>query len=193
MNNIFKSDPHIFEESPISKKIFANTKVAWLWLVARLYIGWIWLNAGWGKVRSDAWIGENSGAAITGFVKGALEKAEGPRPDVTSWYAWFLENVVLTNAEVWSYLVAWGEVLVGAALILGAFTGIAVFFGLVMNFSFLFAGTVSSNPVMVVIGIGLVLAWRVAGYIGLDRYLLPLLGTPWRPGSLVKKGFFRRN
>lgn len=30
------------------------------------------------------------------------------------------------------------------------------------------------------------LAWRVAGYYGVDRYLLPLLGTPWT-GSLAKK------
>jgi hypothetical protein len=26
----------------------------------------------------------------------------------------------------------------------------------------------------------LILAWKNAGYIGLDRYLLPLLGTPWK-------------
>jgi thiosulfate dehydrogenase [quinone] large subunit len=24
------------------------------------------------------------------------------------------------------------------------------------------------------------LAWRVAGYYGVDRWLLPMLGTPWR-------------
>jgi len=30
------------------------------------------------------------------------------------------------------------------------------------------------------------LAWRVAGYYGVDRWLLPLLGTPWT-GSLSKK------
>jgi len=29
-------------------------------------------------------------------------------------------------------------------------------------------------------GFLLVLAWKTAGYIGLDRFLLPLLGTPWR-------------
>jgi hypothetical protein len=28
--------------------------------------------------------------------------------------------------------------------------------------------------------IGLMLGWKVAGYYGLDRYLLPFLGTPWR-------------
>ena len=27
--------------------------------------------------------------------------------------------------------------------------------------------------------IGLILAWRVAGYYGVDRYLLPMLGVPW--------------
>ena len=28
------------------------------------------------------------------------------------------------------------------------------------------------------------LAWKVAGYYGLDRYLLPMLGTPWHRGTL---------
>lgn len=28
----------------------------------------------------------------------------------------------------------------------------------------------------------LVLAWKTAGWIGLDRWLLAALGTPWRPG-----------
>jgi thiosulfate dehydrogenase (quinone) large subunit len=32
----------------------------------------------------------------------------------------------------------------------------------------------------------LILAWRIAGYYGVDRYLLPLLGTPWT-GSLAKR------
>jgi thiosulfate dehydrogenase (quinone) large subunit len=26
----------------------------------------------------------------------------------------------------------------------------------------------------------LILAWKNAGYIGLDYFLLPMLGTPWR-------------
>jgi hypothetical protein len=30
-----------------------------------------------------------------------------------------------------------------------------------------------------------ILAWRVAGYYGVDRWLLPLLGTPWT-GTLTK-------
>ena len=30
----------------------------------------------------------------------------------------------------------------------------------------------------------LVLAWKTAGWIGVDRWLLPAVGTPWRPGRL---------
>jgi thiosulfate dehydrogenase [quinone] large subunit len=33
------------------------------------------------------------------------------------------------------------------------------------------------------VAILLILGWKVAGYYGLDRYLLPALGTPWRPGK----------
>jgi thiosulfate dehydrogenase [quinone] large subunit len=53
-----------------------------------------------------------------------------------------------------------------------------------MNLNYLLAGTVSINPVLFVGGIGLILAWKVAGYIGLDRFVLPKLGTPWQPGEL---------
>ena len=75
----------------------------------------------------------------------------------------FLENVALPNAKLFSYLVAYGEVLVGLGLILGLLTGIAAFFGSVMNASFLFAGTVSTNPLLFILATWLVLAWKVAG------------------------------
>jgi thiosulfate dehydrogenase (quinone) large subunit len=71
---------------------------------------------------------------------------------------------------------------VGVALLTGALTGIAAFFGALMNMSFLLAGSGSSNPIMFTMAVGLMLAWKVAGYYGLDRYLLPALGTPWRRG-----------
>ncbi|MCR4274913.1 MAG: DoxX family membrane protein [Candidatus Campbellbacteria bacterium] len=167
------------EESPISHFLFNNTKVAWFWLFVRLYVGYEWLVAGWAKVTSDAWVGSGAGGAITGFLTKALTKTAGAHPDVQGWYADFLQNVVLAYPVFWSHLVAWGELVVGIALILGLFTGIAAFFGLFMNLNYLLAGTVSSNPVLFTLSIGLILAWKVAGYIGIDRYLLPKLGTPW--------------
>ena len=57
-----------------------------------------------------------------------------------------------------------------------------------MNMSFLLAGSASSNPVLFTLAIGLMLAWKVAGYYGLDRYVLPLLGTPWHPGPIPTGG-----
>lgn len=177
----------IFGTTPFETYLFGNTKTALFWLVVRVYLGWQWLSAGWGKLSSESWLGENAGAAITGFVSRALTKVGGEHPDVQGWYASFLEGVVAPNATFWSYLIVYGEILVGIALIIGIFTGIAAFFGAVMNFSFLFAGTVSANPLMALLAILVILGWKVAGYWGLDRWALPILGTPWRPGVLFQK------
>ena len=168
----------IVPENAISKFLLTDTRSALLWLVIRLYLGYVWFMAGWNKVTDDAWTGENAGAAVSGFIQGALEKAESGA-DVSGWYASFLETIVLPNSTFFSYLVAYGEVLVGLGLIFGLLTGISAFFGSLMNVSFLFAGTLSTNPILFILSTWLVLAWKVAGWYGLDRWALPLLGTPW--------------
>lgn len=180
MSRVRVSDP------PIAEFLFSDTRMAWLWLILRLYVGWQWLSAGIAKVTSPAWTGANAGSAVAGFVRGALAKTAGDHPDVHWLYARFLEGVVLPNASVFSHLVAWGEVLVGIALLLGVLTGVAAFFGGFMNANFLLSGTVSSNPILFILGTWLVLAWRTAGWWGLDRWLLPMLGTPWEPGSAFR-------
>jgi thiosulfate dehydrogenase [quinone] large subunit len=182
-----KNEIRQLEDSPIARALFATTRWAWIWLLLRLYLGYEWLVAGWGKVNNPAWVGANAGTALSGFVNGALQKTAGEHPDVQGWYAAFLQNIVLPNASIFSYLVAFGELLVGVALILGIFTGIAAFFGLFMNASYLLAGAVSTNPIMLAIAIFLILAWKVAGWWGLDRFVLPALGTPWRPGLLFRQ------
>jgi thiosulfate dehydrogenase [quinone] large subunit len=83
------------------------------------------------------------------------------------------------------WVITFGEMAVGFGLIIGLLTGVAAFFGAFMNMSFLLAGSASTNPVLFTLAIGLILAWKVAGYYGVDRYLLPMLGTPWRPGTLA--------
>lgn len=174
-------------EPAISRLFFSDTKLSLLWLILRLYVGWEWVVAGWAKVTNPVWVGPKAGIAIEGFLHGALTKTTGPHPDVSGWYASFINNFVLHNTVLFSYLVAFGELLVGIALILGIFTGIAAFFGAFMNMNYLFAGTVSVNPLLFLLQLFLILAWRVAGFIGLDRFLLPLLGTPWYKGKLFKK------
>ncbi len=51
--------------------------------------------------------------------------------------------------------------------------------------NFMSAGAVSINPIIGTLAILIVLAWRIAGYYGMDSVLLPVLGTPWT-GSLAR-------
>ncbi len=174
-------------EPPIAMFLFGDTRMAWFWLLVRLYVGYEWLTAGWGKIHNPAWVGPQAGTAISGFFKGVLAKTSGAHPDVSGWYASFIESFALHHTVFFSYLISYGEFLVGVALILGIFVGIAAFFGTFMNLNFLFAGTISVNPLLAVLGLFLILAWRVAGWYGLDQWVLPELGTPWREGKLFKK------
>jgi thiosulfate dehydrogenase [quinone] large subunit len=151
-------------------------------------VGYQWLNAGYHKVTdpNGVWVGAKAGAGLTGFVNGALKLASGEHPAVQGWYADFLKSVVLPNATMFSYMVAFGECLVGIGLIVGGLTGVAAFFGVLMNTNFLLAGTVSTNPILAIPAVLLILAWRNAGWYGLDRWLLPIVGTPWQPGSVFE-------
>ena len=176
-NTTKSSDVLEITDPPFAQALFGKVSWAWLWLIVRLYVGWAWLEAGWGKVTNPAWVGNKSGIALTGFVNNALTKATGDHPDVQSWYATFLHNVVLPHAGTWSYFVAFGEALVGIGLILGAFAGIAAFF-LCLMFG------PSLIQILLMLSIFLILAWKTVGWWGLDRWLLPALGTPWRPGRI---------
>ena len=170
-------------EPRLSKFLFADSRLGWLWFVARVYVGYQWLSAGWEKVSGGGWIGPQAGASLRGFLAGALAQQSGAHPNVSAWYGWYLANVVLPHAALFANVVAFGEVAAGTALILGAFTGIAAFAGAFMNLNYLFAGTVSINPLLLVIELFLILAWRSAGWLGFDRWLLPWLGVPWAPGK----------
>jgi thiosulfate dehydrogenase (quinone) large subunit len=171
-----------FPEPAISRFFLASTGSAAMWFVVRMYVGSEWLLAGWEKVTSPAW--GTSGTALTGFATGAIAKASGDHPAVQGWYAWFLQHIVLPNAGLFSFLVTWGEVAVGVGLLLGILTGIAAGFGVLMNLNYLLAGTVSINPLLGMFGLFLCFAWRVCGWFGIDRWLLPALGLPWKPGTL---------
>lgn len=183
-------------EPPLARFLFADTRMAWLWLIVRVYAGYEWFTAGWDKLTGYSIFGEKvgnpwvfsstSGVAINGFVKGALAQTSGEHPNVAGWYAWFLTNLVQPYPAVWAYLITFGELLVGLGLIVGALTGVAAFFGVFMNLNYILAGAISTNPLLGFLGLFLILAWRIAGYYGVDRYLLPLLGTPWT-GSLARK------
>ncbi len=176
------------EDPPLARFLFGDVRFSWFWLIVRLYTGYEWFTAGWGKLTSSSeapgWLGAKAGTSLAGFVNGALAKTTGSNPSVQGWYATFLQNVILPHVHFWSYIVVFGEILVGIALILGIFTGIAAFFGGFMNVNYLLAGTVSVNPFLFVFATWLVLAWKTAGWLGLDHWILPLVGVPGHPGKV---------
>ncbi|MBM7867451.1 DoxX family membrane protein [Heliobacterium gestii] len=164
-------------------EILRRSNMAFLWLLVRLWVGYEWLTSGLEKVTSPAWTGENAGAAVTGFLNGALAKAgEGAHPEVHGWYADFIRAVALPNAKLFSYLVSYGELLVGLALIAGLFTYFAALAGAIMNLAYLWAGTSSTNPEMLALELLLLTAGPVVWAIGLDRFLMPFLRKRISPG-----------
>jgi thiosulfate dehydrogenase [quinone] large subunit len=172
-------------DPPFIQHLFGSPSWAWLWLIVRVYVGYTWLTSGLGKLGNPAWT--QTGLALKGFWQNAVAVPQPPaRPPIAfEWYRAFIQSLLDGGHYVWfAKLIIAGELLVGVALILGAFVGIAAFFGAFMNWNFMMAGTASINPVLFTLSIFLILAWKTAGWWGLDRWLLPLLGTPWRPGRV---------
>jgi thiosulfate dehydrogenase (quinone) large subunit len=178
----------MFNNPSIADKLFASRSWAFIWLVVRVYVGYQWLTSGIDKITNPAWM--VSGEALRGYWVRAVAYPELPaRPLITyDWYRTFLQGMLDGGAHVWfAKLIVIGEILVGVALILGLFTAIAAFFGGFMNMNFMLAGTASTNPILLILSILLILAWRTAGHWGLDRFVLPLVGTPWQLGKIFKR------
>ncbi len=176
-------------DPPFVSALLGSTRWSWIWLIARLYVGYTWLNAGLGKMGNPAWT--QTGAALKGFWERAVQIPEPPTQPaiVFDWYRAFIQALLNGGHYVWfAKLIPTAELLIGLALILGAFTGIAAFFGGFMNWNFMMAGTSSINPVLFTLSILLMMAWKTAGWWGVDRWLLPFLGTPWKPGRIFEGG-----
>jgi len=138
--------------------------------VLRVYVGWGWLSAGWGKAFPEGGGSWSAGGFITRVAENPVLKGE----DVLyPTYNWFINNVAVDMTGLFSFMVAWGEVLVGLGLIVGGLTCWAAFFGMVMNFAFMFGGTISTNPWNVLCEMPILFAGYNAGKYGLDYFIYP--------------------
>jgi thiosulfate dehydrogenase [quinone] large subunit len=131
----------------------------WPIALLRVYTGVFFAYHGFGKLRQD-----DFASNLAGFLTGNLDSS-------FSFYRPFLESVVLPGKELFAVLVAWGELAIGLALILGLATRYAAFVGafMVLNFWFakglgVFAG--ANHDVVwcvILIVLGLIPAGKIAG------------------------------
>ncbi len=177
----------VITDPPFVAKLLNDPRMSWLWLVLRLWVGYRWIDASLGKLSNPAWT--KTGEALKGFWMGAVAIPEAGRPAISfDWYRSFIQMLLDAEAYTWfAKLVAYGELLIGIALIIGLFTGFAAFLGAFMNWNFMMAGSASINPMLFVITVGLMMAWKISGYIGLDYFVLPIIGTPWNREQPVNK------
>jgi len=168
--------------------LFNKTKFSWLWLIVRVFVGVQWLSASFHKLSSHEWM--QTGEALKSFWMNAVIIPAAPaRPAIYyDWYRVFIQSMLDNQSYIWfGKLIAIGELLVGIALVLGFLVGMAAFFGGLMNLSFLLAGGLSSGPVLLVLEMLLLVAWKNAGYYGLDRFFFNFIGAPWKPGRWFQK------
>jgi len=158
--------------------LYRSRAASLLWLIARLWLGYGWLNAGyqklWGSEKAAFWNG--AGAGVKGFATaGVTGSASGKGGASYGWWAAFLHNFVIPNASWIAKLVTVSELAIGVLLILGLFTGAAAAAGLGLNIIYLFTGSAGVNPAYAIVAVFLILAWRNAGYLGLDGLAVPML------------------
>ena len=177
VNSVTTRKGQVIQNPSFITKLLNHPLAGLIWLPIRVWLGWQWLEAGLHKVESAAWM--QGGSALKGFWAGAIKiPATGTAPIHYAWYRTFLQFLLNTQAYTWfAKLVPFGEFTVGLCLILGMFTGLAAFMGGFMNWNFMMAGSASVNPMFFALSVLLVLAWKVAGYFGLDYVLIPWLGS----------------
>ena len=124
------------------------------------------------------------GAGVKGFATAGVTGSAAGKGSGASygWWAAFLHDFVIPNASWIAKVVTVSELVIGVLLILGLFTGAAAVAGLVLNLVCMFTGSAGVNPAYAIVAVFLILAWRNAGYLGLDRFVLPMTSDRFRPG-----------
>lgn len=95
-------------------------------LVLRLWVGLTWLRAGSNKLLTDGGWTET----MIGSVQRSAERF--------SFYQSFIDTVVLTQAEIFASLVAWGEFAAGLSILLGVATRLGSGVGMFLSLNYMF-------------------------------------------------------
>jgi thiosulfate dehydrogenase (quinone) large subunit len=178
-------------EPPWTRWLFRSRQASILWLIVRLWLGWQWFSAGWGKLTGAGysnWFTHATG--LQGFIAAGNNSYDHRaqafgHPEVS--YGWYLHilNAFGAHAQVFSRVVTISELAVGTGLLLGCLTGIAAAGGVALNILYITGGSAGPNGVFILLGVLLVAAWRVAGYLGADYFLLPRPHLPRKLRALA--------
>jgi thiosulfate dehydrogenase [quinone] large subunit len=173
----FDDEETTIENPPLARSIFGETRFAWIWLLARLYVALTWLVSAQAKMFDAAW--NENGAALRDCWINALRTESGVAVDP---YLQLVQYLLDIQAWTWfARFVIIVEGIVGLLLFIGAFTGIVAFFSGLLNWNYVLIGAVDANPLLFALSVLLMLTWKTCGYWGLDRYLLPRLGVRRKP------------
>jgi thiosulfate dehydrogenase [quinone] large subunit len=139
-------------------------------LPLRIFIGMGWLRAFAEKVKDPDW---NEGTVLAAFLEERLAGDHVAFP----FYRALITDVFLPNASVLSWIVMIGQLLAGAAILLGLFTNAALLGGLFMNLNFILAGAPNPSAFYFVIQVALFIGGTGA-IIGVDALLGRRVRTP---------------
>lgn len=132
----------------------------WSLVVLRLYVGWVFMSAGYAKIVGDV------GARLVTDQSSRIAHAP-------NWYRWFGEDVVLQHPALFAALIQWGELAGGVLLFLGALTRPVGFALAFMLLNFYYCGPASQESyVLLLIVCALALGISRAGNrAGLDGWI----------------------
>jgi uncharacterized membrane protein YphA (DoxX/SURF4 family) len=153
---------------------FRSTVTSPVWLLLRVYLASVWLQFGIGKIRGG-WL---DGDGLQGLLSAV---AAGQTPAPFPFYARVAELLVHTGMDrVLSVAIPLVEVSVALAFITGVLLVPAAIAATLLNVNLVLSGVASIrfDGRIIALQVLLLLAWRVAGYLGLGT----LARRGWRGG-----------
>ena len=146
-----------------------------LYLGIRLFLAYEWWDGFSHKFADPKWISSSEGIRAY-WERAVAVPATGSPPIAYPAYRSFIQFMLDNHWDGWfTYVIVFGEFAVAIGMLLGLLTGVAALGGMLMNFTFLFAGSTSSNPLLLIFEAMIIYGWLVAGWYGLDRWALTYL------------------
>jgi thiosulfate dehydrogenase (quinone) large subunit len=152
---------------------FVNRYAAPLWLALRLYIGWIFLQMGLGKIEAG-WLSSDPSGDLLKLV------ANGTMRVPFEFYRGVADMLVGAGVTpLLSHTMPFLELAVALAFFTGVLTPVAAFGAILLNINFILTGIgqISLDGPVILANIMLILSFRVVGAIGFERLAGHILGA----------------